>query len=128
MKTVANKIASLIAARANCLKYGNTEWHSRHGESLARIIRDCLPSGGGFDCGTKLIEDECRDGERLVFSVEFHHMDAHGGYDGWTEHKVTVRPSFVFGLDIRISGRGRSGIKDYIHQRFYDALAAEWTE
>jgi hypothetical protein len=128
MKTVANKIASLIAARANCMKSGNMDWHLRHGEQLARIIRDCLPSGSGFDCGTTLCEEECRDGERLVFSTEFHHMDGHGGYDGWTQHKVTVYPSLVFGLDIRVSGRDRDGIKDYIVQCFHDALSAEWTE
>jgi hypothetical protein len=128
MKTVASKIASLIAARVNCLQSGNMDWHLRHGEALARIIRDRLPSGGGFDRGTILHESECRGGERLVLSVEFHHMDAHGGYDGWTRHKVTVYPSLVFGLDIRVSGRDRNDIKTYIHQRFYDALSAEWTE
>src|SRR5690606_9826247 len=114
--------------RANCLKSGNTEWHSRHGETLARIIRDRMPSGSGFDCGTELHETECRDGERLVFSTEFHHVNEHGGYDGWTQHKVTVRPSLVFGLDIRVSGRDRNDIKDCIAELFHAALSAEWTE
>jgi hypothetical protein len=91
MKTVANKIASLVAARANCMQSGNMDWHLRHGETLARIIQDHMPSGSGFDCGTILHESECRDGEMLVFSTEYHHMDAHGGYDGWTRYKVTVR-------------------------------------
>ena len=128
MKTVANKIASLVAARANCLSAGNTDWHARHGESLARIIQDCMPSGGGFDCGAKLDEADCRGGERLVFTTSFHHMDAHGGYDGWTSHKVTVRPSLVYALDIRVSGRDRNGIKEYIAEMFHAALSADWTE
>lgn len=128
MATVANKIASLVAARANCLKSGNNEWHARHGESLERIIREHMPSGSGFDAGTELQEDDCRDGERLVFTTEFHHMDEHGCYAGWTKHKVTVYPSFVLGLDIRISGRDRNGIKEYIGQCFHDALSADWTE
>lgn len=128
MSKVANKIASLIATRANCLKAGNTDWHARHGETLARIIHDRMPSGSGFDCGTELREEECREGERLVFSTEFHHMDEHGGYDGWTQHKVTVRPSLVFGLDIRVSGRDRNDIKDYIAETFHAVLSADWTE
>jgi hypothetical protein len=126
--TLANKLAALIAARANCTKAGNTEWHDRHGERIARLVRTLLPSGGGFDCGTKLCEEECRDGERLVFSTEFHHMDDHGGHVGWTQHKVIVRPSLVFGLDIRVSGRDGNGIKDYIAEMFYSALNAELPE
>lgn len=128
MWTVANEIASLIAARVNCLKYGSAEWHRHHGQKLARIIRDYLPSGGGFDCGTTLLEEECRGGERLVFSTEFHHMDEHGGYDRWTQHKVTVYPSLIYGLDIRVSGKDRNNVKECISQCFYDALTAEWTE
>lgn len=126
MATVAEKIASLVAARANCRESGNTEWLARHGEALDRILRDYMPSGSGFDVGTTLEEDECRRGARLVFTTEFHHMNEMGFYDGWTSHRVTVYPSFLHTLDIRISGRDRNDIKELIHDRFYDALTAAW--
>lgn len=50
-----------------------------------------------------------------------------GMYDGWTEHKVTVTPSFS-GFDITVSGRNRNGIKEYIADMFYTALSAPYVE
>ena len=45
-------------------------------------------------------------------------------YDGWTEHTVTVTPSFS-GFNMRISGRNRNDIKDHMHETFYSALHTE---
>lgn len=53
-------------------------------------------------------------------------MNDAGYYDGWTSYRVTVYPSFVYGLDIRISGRDRNGIKELIRTRFHDALTSTW--
>lgn len=52
-------------------------------------------------------------------------MDDNGFYDGWTEHKVTVTASLVFGMKIAISGPNRNDIKDYIHQTFESILSTE---
>lgn len=122
---VAQKIASLILARANCLDRSNTEWADRHGETLAAIMRDA-PSGGGFDNGTVL--HHFSSPETLRFITSFHHMDAHGSYDGWTDHAVTVKASLALGLDLRVSGRDRNGIKDYIHETFQTWLSSGYEE
>ena len=81
-----------------------------------------LPSGSGFDSGSKL--DESSTPNKLVFSTAFHHMDEAGYYDGWTEHKVIVTPTFG-GIDVRVTGKNRNQIKEYISEVFYSLLQEE---
>ncbi|MCB1865144.1 MAG: hypothetical protein KDG50_06910 [Chromatiales bacterium] len=122
-KKLYRAIASRIAAQANCLERGNSEWHAKHGAVIAELIRDHSPSGSGFDAGTQL--DNKSTPERLVFKTSFHHMNDGGYYDGWTEHSVIVTPSLVFGFNLRITGRDRNAIKDYIADCFNTALRKE---
>ncbi len=114
-------LASTLIARDNCRRSGNDEWHDRHETRVAELVKRYLPSGSGFDNGTKL--DEVRStGDRLIFFVDFHHMNEHGFYDGWTTHRVVVRPSLAFGFRLTISGRNRNDIKDHIAEVFDAAL------
>lgn len=92
-------------------------------EEAHRLVREYMPSGSGFDAGTELVIDVC-DASTLVFKTAFHHMDEHGGYDGWTEHKVKVTAEFG-GFDIYVGGRDRNQIKDYIAETFHYALSQE---
>ncbi len=124
MKRVANEIAGLIVAIKNCEISGNQEWHrAQHRDRLKSILRNYLPSGCGFDNGTE-IDIENSSSEKLVFHTSFHHMNENGMYDGWTEHKITVKPSF-FGLNISVSGRNRNDIKDFIAEEFLHRLEGE---
>lgn len=63
-------------------------------------------------------------GDPKLFTALFHLMNDVGYYDGWTEHTVTVTPSFG-GVNLRISGRNRNDIKESIHQAFDTALKTE---
>lgn len=85
------------------------------------VHKNCL-SGSGFDDGTRL--SATSTSKRLVFTTAFHHMDENGGYDGWTEHRVIVTPTFQ-GFDIRVTGRDRNGIKDYIGETFHHWLSSD---
>lgn len=125
MKTY-QRVTHLLQARQNCLTKGNTEWFERHSEALENLIHDTAPSGAGFDCGTKLSDDSTP--EKLIFETEYQHMDEHGGYDGWTSHRITVKPSLLFDFSLSISGRNRDQIKDYIHDVFSTWLEEETTE
>lgn len=118
--TLAEQIASSIQAWHNCHESGNLEWLHRHEDEADTLASSLLPSGSGFDNGTSIDWDNST-GEKLVFNTAFHHMNDGGMYDGWTEHAVTVRPSF-FGLNITVSGRNRNDIKDYIAEGFDVAL------
>lgn len=113
-------LASKIDARLRCIKLGNL-WAEKHEAMVEALVREHMPSGSGFDAGTTLDLGEST-GERLVFNTSFHHMNDVGSYDGWTEHKITVRGSLVHGFLLTIGGRNRRGIKDYMGEVFYGAL------
>ena len=118
------ELASLVRARLNCEETGNREWFQKYEERIEELVKNYMPSGSGFDCGTKIDLDKSTP-EKLVFYTDFHHMNEVGYYDGWTEHRITVRPSLAFGFTLTISGRNRNEIKDYIHQAFDCALNEE---
>lgn len=102
------------------------EWRDRWESTIESLVRDHMPSGSGFDSGTTLDMDASH-AEKLVFHTSFHHMHDGGYYDGWTEHTITVTPSFQ-GINLRVGGRNRNNIKDYIHETFSFALGRviEW--
>lgn len=117
--TVIEHIASIVDALTRC----NPDWTARHNATLDRLERDYLPSGSGIDSGTK-IDRERSKRDRIVLTTEFHHMDGESGmYCGWTEHEIIITPSFIGRFDVRITGRDRNEIKDYLGQLFHDALS-----
>lgn len=122
-KKLYREIASILNAIDNCRKSGNTTWLEKHEDSL-KTLCDFLPSGSGIDCGTILNRDKSTS-EKLVFDFSYHHMNEYGMYDGWTEHTLTIRPSLQFGIDIRISGRDRNQIKEYLYETYSYALQSE---
>jgi hypothetical protein len=119
-KTVAGVLASTLEAWENCRKNDKREWAYNHDDTLKTLCQVHLPSGSGFNIGTTFVRSSSSS-TKLVFNAPFHHMDENGCYDGWTEHVVTVRPTFT-GLDIKVSGKNRNDIKDYIHEVFNTAL------
>lgn len=124
--TVIEAIHSALVAQRNCKSRAcpNTEWAARWSAYLDRIARELLPHGSGFDIGT-VITSLAADGHGVKFWTEFHHMDDNGGYDGWTQHTIVVRPTFGAGVDLRTTGRDRNQIKDYIADVFGAVLTAE---
>jgi hypothetical protein len=119
-RSLAETLFGLQQAIDNCERSGNVEWLAKHREQI-RALCKLLPSGSGIDNGTKLVEIDT-DEEMIILSCEFHHMNEHGSYDGWTEHTIRVRPSFT-GLHLNISGKNRNEIKDYLHEVYTQALS-----
>ncbi|NCC74709.1 MAG: hypothetical protein EOM06_15130 [Sphingobacteriia bacterium] len=119
-QTVASEIYSRLQAIESCKKAGNTEWEDKHSEALRIIEKDILPSGSGIDCGTKIDRDFKPNKIKLICS--FHHMDENGYYDGWTEHVITVTPVFD-GINIKISGKNKNFIKEYLADVYFTALS-----
>ena len=129
-----SELAGLIDARRNRLavRDGFTDgdganaavWVDRHEDTIESLVKDFMPSGSGFDSGTKLDLDASH-ADKLVFTTSYHHMNEAGYYDGWTEHTVTVTPSLQHRYNLRISGRNRNDIKDYMRQTFDQALQSD---
>lgn len=134
LRPLYRELASLVQARLTCADRMNghtegdgdaaEEWFNKHEDKIEALVKQHLPSGSGFDCGTKIDFDEST-GEKLVFTTEYHHMHESGMYDGWTEHRVIVTPSLQFGYEMKVTGRNRNDIKDYIHEQFSYALGEE---
>lgn len=123
MKTY-QKIASALDSRIRSEQNNNTEWYEKHTDIIENILKNYFPHGSGFDMGTKLVYEKSTP-NKLVFQADFHHMDEHGYYDGWSEHEVIVTPSLAFGFDVKVTGRNKRNIKEYISDTFHHALTLE---
>lgn len=123
--SLARTIAHTLQAYQNCKADGNkSDWADEHRRRLEQMAADLLPSGSGIDNGTSINLEQSRP-ERIVLDTAFHHMDQGGGYDGWTEHQVIITASLVHGLSLRITGRNRNDIKDYLYDAFDNVLSAD---
>lgn len=118
------RIAQLLEAIENCWKNDNKEWEANHLATLHELTKTYLPSGSGLDSCPRLVEDDSTP-EKLLFTSDFHHMDKHGGCSGWSYHSVIVRPSLAHGITIRITGRNRDGIKEYLYDLWNAVLTTD---
>lgn len=127
-------IAMSLAAMRNCEEKANdahtmasyspghfTRVANEHEFRINALIKEHAPHGSGFDAGTKLDFDKSTV-DKLVFKADFHHMDDHGYYCGWTEHEVIVKASLAFGFSLKVTGRDKRQIKDFIADTFHTAL------
>ena len=92
--------------------------------AIDKLAADHLPQGSGFDDGCT-IDLDASSPDRIVINAAYHHMDDHGSYDGWSEHQAIVKPSLAFGFDVRVTGRDRNDIKDYITYTIGEALSVQ---
>lgn len=113
-------LADLAQAYQNCKASAN-DWMALHEERAHLLVKEFLPSGSGWDLGTRFMI-ETSNGEKLIFMGAFHHMNDAGMYDGWTDHTITVTGSLFSGINLKISGRNRRDIKDHLHECFETAL------
>jgi hypothetical protein len=128
--TVIEALASRIQAYHNCSERNAVEqrnslqpdmtWINRHADAIEAIAK-LLPRGSGIDSGTTVDIDKST-ADRIVLNADFHHMDEHGFYDGWTEHQIIVSPSFIGRFSIRVTGRDRNGIKEYLSETYHYTL------
>ena len=121
--TVIQRIAETVDAFHTCEKNDNEEWRERHFETLQELEREALPRGSGIDNGVR-IDIQASTMDFVTLRTSFHHMNEHGYYVGWSEHTIVVTPAFR-GVNLRITGRNRNEIKDYLHEVFEHALTRE---
>lgn len=123
------RLANPIQARLACERDGNTIWFEKHTELIRLLAENCLPSGSGFDSGTKVDLDNST-GDKIVLLSEFHHMNDGGSYDGWSNMTITIKPSLIHDVDIKINCHGSLATKyrdtlDYWYDTFQTELTRE---
>ena len=114
-----NAIHTAIMAMKKCNETNNPYaeiWMEKLGQ-----YEKTLPSGSGIDNGTSIDLDKSTD-NKIVLHTAFHHMDEYGYYEVWSQHDIIVTPVFG-GIDIRITGKDRNMIKEYLSDVFYNALS-----
>lgn len=123
MNTLIARISQTLQQRRRLLREGRQHTDVfRNSTEVLRALEKHLPSGGGLDKGGTiaeelfLLETRC-----IVFYTSFHHMNEGGFYDGWTQHKVKVRPDFD-GIRVDVTGRNRNGILDHIAETYRHTL------
>jgi hypothetical protein len=92
---------------------------------VEKFVKEYLPSGSGLD-GHIGIDYARSNDNRIVIDVEYHHMNEYGMYDGWTNHSIIIKPHFVWGFDLRVTGKDRNDIKEYLANLFTEALHEEY--
>jgi hypothetical protein len=95
------------------------EWALRWKDRLHAML-DALPHGSGLDADWHYVGDKC-NADRITLSTSYHNMDTNGFYCGWSDLTVTVKPSLIHGINLRITG-GDSDLKDYLYDILSQAL------
>lgn len=85
------------------------------------IASNLLPSGSGVDSGTSIDWDKTKP-NRIVLNTDYHHMDEYGHYSGWSDHQIIVTPDLASEIAIRVTGRDRNNIKEYLAEMYQSDL------
>ena len=107
-----------ICELSNCFnawKSCNEEWKGKHEERINNLLQ-LLPSGSGIDAGVNFDWAGSKK-DKLIFTFGYHHLNEVGYYDGWTQHKLILTPSFS-GYDMKITGADKNMVKDYLYDTF----------
>ncbi len=131
-RKIYDTLDSAVTAKKNCYNGNilNTKWGSKWDDLIDYLQRNHLPHGSGFDCGCKVVEEECVSGLKLVIGFSYHHMDDNGYYDGWSDHKAIVIPYFD-GIGVTIKGalpRKYRASKEYFSDTLHYALTNTITQ
>jgi hypothetical protein len=138
LKPLYQHMATAIDAMKRCkadvaaIKAGNgphasflplrEEWSTRWQDRLDAMLQ-ALPHGSGLDTAWRYDLDKC-SAECVVLTISYHNMDEQGGYCGWSDLVITIRPSLIHGTVLRITG-GDSLLKDYLYDILTSALCEE---
>ena len=101
-RTIAEALASKIDARLTCIKRGSQPMVNYHEDAIRDIMDAHAPAGSGLDLDKSA-------SEKLIFTFGYH-------------HKVIVKASLIYGLDIRITGHDVNGVKKYLYDVYSEFL------
>ena len=117
-------LAGCVQAIRNCQESSNTEWAIKHNDTLKSLVNAYMPLGSGIDSGVSINLINSHP-DKLVFTFEYHHM-RDGYYTHWSSHTLTVTPSLVNDIDLKITKDGERDdfFMDYLYDTFQYALTS----
>ena len=87
------------------------------------LLQELLPNGKGIrereGLAVILLESTKK---RIVIDTTYWHKN---NSDVWTSHQVIITPSFEGEINIRITGKNKDNVKDYLYDIFREALMSE---
>lgn len=118
-------------ARENCANKSRSEsaneWVSRWDDRIEEL-NALLPSGSGFDSGSRFLIDDSH-AKKLTFESSYHHMNNEGFYTHWIEFQVVITPEFrTFKLKIVNKSLRRMDREDreYFEEVFAESLMQDF--
>jgi hypothetical protein len=123
--TVLVRLAAAVEAHENCAIQGKYEWLKVWKGYIKLLATRLLPSGSGVDRGTHVLFEKSSH-DVLVFSMDYHPMDEHGGYKAWTRNILSVRPDFSADGFYVVGKKGE--LRTYLAELLTHALAKEMTK
>lgn len=99
-RTIANQVRLYHSAT-------DDEWRTKHENALEKLMQQ-MPSGSGIDSGTKLLLAESSE-NKLVFLVEYHHVNSNGYYCGWSSRNIVITASLTSDFDMDMVDEDSSG-------------------
>lgn len=104
-----------IARNCEWLKTVNEQYKNQCLDNIEKLEKR-LPCGSGIDSGCKIDADNSGI-NKVIITFGYHFMNENGYYDGWTDYKLIITPAFL-GINMKIAGKNRQGIKDYLYDLF----------
>lgn len=120
-QAIATALDAYVRCAGDNANESQASWESTWRDVLARYARNNLPNGSGFDCTPEIDSTFYRN--RIVVTGSYHAMGEHGGYDGWRDFRVTIRPDLMHGFTVTVSG-ARGEMAKYIGDTYAEALRA----
>lgn len=124
MQPLYQIMAHTLETLQNCNRWNNPTWQA-HWSLLIDMCVGLLPHGGGFDDYPKMDRKRSKP-DYFVFRGSYHVMNGRGLYVGWRDYRVTVKPSFAYGLTVRVTGARLGELNEYIYEVFANALRTEY--
>ena len=96
----------------------------RHNDVLDFIEKELLPSGSGFDSGTKINREKTTD-TRIVLDTAVHPLTDAGYYTAWKHFSIIVSASHLFGFTVKSSKKLPWNIREWVLDTFNEVLDTE---
>jgi len=118
-RALAEAMQSLRNCEASKPTSPSGGWATRWANVVRELVSS-LPHGSGFDSDPRISLQQSKP-DRIVIDGSFHKMDSNGYYCGWSDFRVTVKPTFD-GIDVDARGAGSTDLNDYIAETYRHAL------